>query len=233
MPLLEVRDLKATYGDFLALRGVDLEVKEGEVVALIGANGAGKSTTLRAIMGLHRQAKGEIAFLGRPIQDLPVEQRVRMGLSLVPEGRRLFASLTVEENLRVARASQRRGPFHLARVLALFPALEEHLRRPASALSGGQQQMVAIGRALLQNPRILLCDEISLGLAPIFVREIYRSLLQACREEGLAVLVVEQSITQALQIADRFYVLREGEVALWGKRGEAGQEAVLRAYFGT
>src|SRR5512139_95580 len=214
-PLLDVRALDAFYGDFQALFGVALTVAPGEVVAVIGANGAGKSTLLKCIAGAIRSGRDRILFDGEPIGDQPAHTVVRRGIALVPEGRRLFASLSVEENLLIGGQVGRPGPWTLARIYDLFPVLGERRRLPSTSLSGGQQQMVAIGRALMSNPRLLLCDEISLGLAPLVIRDIYGSMPKIL-ESGTAVIVVEQDIGQAMRIANRVYCFQEGRVSLSG-----------------
>ena len=229
--LLTVRGLEAFYGDFQALFGIDLEVGAGEVVAVIGANGAGKSTLLKSIAGLIANKRGAIEIAGEPIDKLPAHDIVARGIALVPEGRRLFPSLSVEENLVIGGQLGRPGPWTLKQVFALFPDLETRRAFKSTALSGGQQQMVAIGRALMSNPRLLLCDEISLGLAPIVVREIYARLPDIVAE-GLSVVIVEQDIQQALRAAARAYCLQEGRVALTGKARDLTREAVSAAYFG-
>ncbi|RIK97384.1 MAG: ABC transporter ATP-binding protein [Burkholderiales bacterium] len=231
-PLLEARSLDAHYGDFQALFAVDLSLAERELLALIGANGAGKSTCLRALAGLMPCASEAVRFDGRPIGGWPSHRVVHEGISLVPEGRRLFPSLSVEENLRVGAHSGRRGPWTLQRVYELFPALHDRRRSPSTTLSGGQQQMVAIGRALMSNPRVLLCDEVSLGLAPRVVHDIYASL-PAIRAEGVAVVIVEQDIAQALSVADRVVCLQEGRVSLEGAPDVLSRERIARAYFGV
>jgi branched-chain amino acid transport system ATP-binding protein len=231
-PLLAVRALDAFYGDFQALFGVSLEVAAGEVVAVIGANGAGKSTLLKSIAGLMPARRAAIAFAGEPIGDQPAHAVVAGGIALVPEGRRLFASLTVEENLLIGGQLGRAGPWSLARVYQLFPVLAERRHQPSPSLSGGQQQMVAIGRALMSNPRLLLCDEISLGLAPIVVREVYAAL-PSIVAEGSSLVIVEQDIVQALAAAARVYCLQEGRVALAGAAGTLTREAISAAYFGA
>jgi branched-chain amino acid transport system ATP-binding protein len=231
-PLLDVRGIDAFYGDFQALFGVTLAVDAGAVVAVIGANGAGKSTLLKCIAGLMHPRAGAIAFDGNDITSTPAFTVVKRGVSLVPEGRRLFPSLSVEENLLIGAQSKRPGPWTLARVYELFPVLAERRHMPATALSGGQQQMTAIGRALMANPRLLLCDEISLGLAPIVVRDIYARLPDIVRE-GLAVVIVEQDIVQALRAATKVYCLQEGRVALSGAASGLTREAIAAAYFGV
>ncbi len=231
-PLLRINAIDAFYGDFQALFGVSLKVEPGQVVAVIGANGAGKSTLLRTIAGLMHPKAGEILFDGEPIGATPAYAVVKRGIALVPEGRRLFPSLTVEENLKIGGQSRRPGPWTLARVYDLFPALRERRNAPAPALSGGQQQMAAIARALMANPRLLLCDEISLGLAPIIVRDIYGRLPEIAAE-GLSLIIVEQDIVQALQAAGHVYCLQEGRIALQGKASELTLEAISTAYFGV
>jgi branched-chain amino acid transport system ATP-binding protein len=231
-PLLDVRALDAHYGDFQALFGVSLRLAAGQVAAVIGANGAGKSTLLNAIAGLIPARRDAILFDGEPIGDLRANLVVGRGIALVPEGRRLFPSLTVEENLLIGGELRRPGPWTLARVYELFPMLSERRTMPSPALSGGQQQMVAIGRALMSNPRLLLCDEISLGLAPIVVREIY-ARLPAIVAEGISLVIVEQDIVQALKAADHVYCLQEGRMALEGSPRTLTRAAISAAYFGV
>ncbi len=231
--LLETHGLTAFYGDFQALFGISMRVDEGETIAIIGANGAGKSTFLRSVVGLNRaQGADSIRFAGRPIGNVPPERIVGLGVAMVPEGRRLFPSLTVEENLLMGGYARRKGPWSLARVYRLFPALHERRFAPATALSGGQQQMVAIGRALMSNPRLLLCDEVSLGLAPIVIRDIYAAL-PTITGEGAALVVVEQDINQALAVADRVYCFQEGRVSLEGAPRAVTREQIATAYFGV
>jgi branched-chain amino acid transport system ATP-binding protein len=230
--LLQVRALDAFYGDFQALFGVSLRIEAGQVVAVIGANGAGKSTLLQSIAGLLPGRRDAIVFAGEPIGDVAAHARVARGIALVPEGRRLFPSLTVEENLVIGGQLGRPGPWSLDRIYELFPMLRERRAVPSTSLSGGQQQMVAIGRALMANPKLLLCDEISLGLAPIVVRDIY-ARLPAIAREGLSLVVVEQDIVQALAAADHVYCLQEGRVALAGAAGALTREAISAAYFGV
>jgi branched-chain amino acid transport system ATP-binding protein len=229
--LLETRQLTAHYGDFQALFGLDITMAEGETVAIIGANGAGKSTFLKSLAGLLRSGHDSIRFKGEPIGDLPAHRVVGLGIALVPEGRRLFPSLSVEENLLLGGYSRRRGPWSIERVYKLFPILRERRGNPSTALSGGQQQMVAIGRALLANPGLLLCDEISLGLAPIVIKDIYAAL-PSISAEGTAVLLVEQDIGQALAVAHRVYCFQEGRIALQGRPSELTREEISHAYFG-
>ena len=232
MALLETRGLVARYGDFQALYGIDTELGEGETIAVIGANGAGKSTYLHSIVGLHPGGGAAVLFDGRPIGHLPPSEIVGLGVALVPEGRRLFASLSVEENLRIGAYGRKRpGHWTLETVFALFPALEERRQFPANRLSGGQQQMVAFGRALMSNPRVLLCDEVSLGLAPVIVRDIYAAL-PTIRENGAAILLVEQDLRRALGVADRVYCFMEGRVTLEGRPDALDADDIRRAYFG-
>jgi branched-chain amino acid transport system ATP-binding protein len=233
MALLEVHRLAAFYGDFQALYGIDLELNEGETIAIIGANGAGKSTFLKTVAGLIGTPAECIVFDGRPIGGLPAAEIVRLGISLVPEGRRLFPSLSVEENLLIGAYGRRApGYWSLDRLNDLFPALARRRAAPSQTLSGGEQQMAAIGRALMANPRVLLCDEISLGLAPIVVRGIYAALPRI-KANGASVILVEQDIVQALNVADRVYCFQEGRLALSGKPSELSAETIHRAYFGT
>jgi branched-chain amino acid transport system ATP-binding protein len=230
-PLLDVRGLTAFYGDFQALFGVSIAVAPRQVVAIIGANGAGKSTLLKSIAGLMPARRDAIMFDGGPIGDLPAHAIVARGIALVPEGRRLFASLSTEENLLIGGQLRRPGPWTLDRIYALFPALAQRRSFPSMALSGGEQQMVALGRALMSNPRLLLCDEISLGLAPIVIRDIY-ARLPSIVAEGTSLVIVEQDIAQALAAADTVYCLQEGRVAFEGPARAATREAVAAAYFG-
>ncbi len=231
-PLLEVHALDAFYGDFRALFGVSLRVARGEVVAVIGANGAGKSTLLKCIAGAIASRRDAITFAGEPIGDRPAHAVVARGVALVPEGRRLFSSLSVEENLVIGGQLGRRGPWSLRRVYELFPVLAERRRQPSTSLSGGEQQMVAIARALTSNPTLLLCDEISLGLAPIVIRELY-ARLPSIVAEGSSLVIVEQDVVQALHAATHVYCLQEGRVALAGSAGTLTRDAIAAAYFGA
>ena len=230
--MLETHGLKTFYGDFQALFGVDVRMERGETIAIIGSNGAGKSTFLRSITGLVPAERDAIRFEGRPIGGMPANEIVKLGIAMVPEGRRLFPSLTVEENLRIGGYSKREGQWTIERVFGMFPILQERRHNPGTALSGGQQQMVAIGRALLSNPKLLLCDEISLGLAPIVIKDIYKSLPQITGS-GTTVLVVEQDINQALAVADRVYCFQEGRVSLEGRPRDLTREQIAAAYFGA
>jgi branched-chain amino acid transport system ATP-binding protein len=233
MALLETQGLVAHYGDFQALFGVDLQLSEGETVAIIGANGAGKTTLMRSIAGVLRQAPGMVRYDGREIGAMAADEVMALGIAMVPEGRRLFPSLSVEENLLIGSHGRKAaGPWGLETVYELFPILREKRGNPGTALSGGQQQMVAIGRALMSNPRVLLCDEISLGLAPVVIRDIYAALPRI-REGGASVIVVEQDIGQALRVADRVYCMMEGRVTLTGRPDELSREAIHAAYFGV
>ena len=231
MALLETSGLQAFYGDAQALFGIDFGLDAGEVVAIIGANGAGKSTFLKSLTGLVKAPHDAIRFDGAPIGGLPPGDIVRRGIALVPEGRRLFPSLTVEENLLMGANAKRSGPWNLQRLYAMFPILEQKRREPAIALSGGQQQMVAIGRALMSNPAVLLCDELSLGLAPIVIREIYAALPKIVAE-GMTAVIVEQDVATAQQVSQRIYCFQEGRVSLQGKSTDLTREQISVAYFG-
>jgi len=230
--MLETHDLTAFYGDFQALFGITFALEEGETVAIIGANGAGKSTFLKAVAGLLPRAAAAVRFDGRDIGALPAYEIVKLGIALVPEGRRLFSSLSAEENLLVGAYGRRTGgPWDLAAVYRLFPVLRERRRAPSTALSGGQQQMVAIGRSLMSNPRILLCDELSLGLAPIVIRDIYAALADV-KKQGMSVVLVEQNLAHAMSVADRAYCFQEGRVSLTGRPQDLTRDAIHAAYFG-
>jgi branched-chain amino acid transport system ATP-binding protein len=230
--LLSVDHVDARYGDFQALFDVSLAVREGETLAVIGANGAGKSTLLKTIAGLLRPARGEVMFDGQAVGGLPAHRRVAMGISMAPEGRRLFPSLTVEDNLLVGAYSGRSGPWDVAAVGRLFPLVAERRSRLAARLSGGEQQAVAIGRALMSNPRLLLLDEVSLGLAPVVVEQLYAALPQIAAS-GTTVLLVEQDVRQALRVADRIQCLLEGRTVLEGTAGSLTREQIAAAYFGV
>ncbi len=232
MNLLETKNLTAFYGDFQALFGIDLTVAPGEVIGLIGANGAGKTTLLRAITGLLPAPKSAIFFNGAEIGGTRAESLVKRGIAMVPEGRKLFPSLSVEENLRLGASTKRQGAWTLQKIFDLFPILEERRANPATKLSGGQQQMVAIGRALMANPTLLLCDEISLGLAPIVIADVYKAL-PAIRAAGTSIIVVEQDIAQVKRVADRLYCLREGRVVLTGPAATLDRHEIAAAYFGA
>jgi branched-chain amino acid transport system ATP-binding protein len=234
-PLLAVRNLEARYGDTRVLRGIEFEVAEGGITTILGANGAGKTTTLRAVCGMVRTA-GEVSFDGRRIEGRPTEDIVRLGVAHVPEGRGTFVQLTVEENLRLG-AYARRDPGHLGpdieRVCRYFPVLSERRRQVAGTLSGGEQQMLAVARALMLRPRLLLLDEPSLGLAPLVVREIFRIIRTINREERVSVLLVEQNASLALGLADHAYLMETGSVVMSGPAAELRQnDAIRRAYLG-
>jgi branched-chain amino acid transport system ATP-binding protein len=232
-PLLELRDVHARYGQVKALHGVSLEVEEGHIVSVLGANGAGKTTTLRAISNTVRR-EGEIRFAGRSLGRRGPEQVAQLGIAHVPEGRGTFAELTVWENLRLGAYTRRRPPKEdIARVLRYFPWLEERRSQEAGTLSGGEQQMLALARAFMQRPRLLLLDEPSLGLAPLLVTEIFRIIRELNEQEGLTVLVVEQNAHIALQLSQSAYVLEVGRVALSGPSAELQEhESVRRSYLG-
>jgi branched-chain amino acid transport system ATP-binding protein len=247
--LIETRGLAARYGDFQALWGIDFHVAAGEVVALIGANGAGKSTFLRSLMGLQAVAPGMVLLDGTAVGGSAPHEMVRRGLAMVPEGRRLFTGMSVDDNLRVAidqaralglhsrpaTATAAAGsvePWTLARLHRLFPILEDKRRVPVESLSGGQQQMVAIGRALLLQPRLLLCDELSLGLAPLVVREIHAAL-PGIAAAGTAIVLVEQDVALAQRASRRLYCMLEGRITLTGPSAEVPREAIAAAYFGA
>jgi branched-chain amino acid transport system ATP-binding protein len=228
---LAVQDVSVFYGNFRAIDHVDIAVGAGEIVSIIGANGAGKSTLLKAIIGQADRVEGTIQFAGANIVGRATRDIVASGIMLVPEGRRLFPSLTVEENLRLGWDVGRKGEIGFADIWKQFPVLEERRKQKAGSLSGGQQQMVALGRALLANPRLLLCDEISLGLAPLVVNELY-ALIPRIKARGIGILIVEQDIERSLAVADRFYCLLEGKVSLAGRPAEVGRDQVMKHYFG-
>jgi branched-chain amino acid transport system ATP-binding protein len=236
-PLLEVTGLRVSYGAVAAIKGVDLSVGSGEVVALLGANGAGKSTMLRTISGLIRPRAGRIALGSQSIHRLPPARIVRLGIAHCPEGRRVFGNLSVAENLRLgaaARAERSGVTEDRDRIYAMFPVLRERMHQSAGTLSGGEQQMLALGRALMARPRVLLLDEPSLGLAPLLVQQIFRTLREL-KVAGVTMLLVEQNIKLALDLSDRAYVLRTGEVSLAGSVAElkADYEKVAAAYLGA
>lgn len=233
MTVLKTSGLTAFYGDFQALFGVDIAVAEGETVAIIGANGAGKTSLMRAISGVLASKPEMVVYRGEPIGALASPDVLSRGIAMVPEGRRLFSSLTVEENLLIGAYGRKAdGPWTLASVYELFPVLRERRGNPATALSGGQQQMVAIGRALMSNPDVLLCDEISLGLAPVVIRDIYAAFPRI-RQTGASIVVVEQDIAQALKVASQVYCMMEGRVTLSGRPDTLSREQIHKAYFGA
>ena len=233
MSLLETHNLTAHYGDFQALFGVDITLEEAETVAIIGANGAGKTTLMRSIAGVLRNAAEAVTYDGRPVGAQPADEIMAQGVAMVPEGRKLFPSLSVEENLLIGTyGRKKRGHWTLNTVYDLFPILRERRNSPGTALSGGQQQMVAIGRALMSNPRVLLCDEISLGLAPVVIKDIYAAV-PAIKAAGASLVVVEQDIAQAMAVADRVYCMMEGRITLSGTPESLSREAIHDAYFGA
>ena len=231
MNLLEISALDVHYGDFQAIYGIDLTVSEGETLAVIGANGAGKSTLLKAVAGIESPSSGDIRFDGASIVRTPAHRRVPLGIALTPEGRRIFRSLTVEENLLVGGHSKRKGPWNLASVYEAFPLVAERRDRLGVNLSGGEQQAAAIGRALMSNPRLLMLDEVSLGLAPVVIEQIYAAL-PLITGQGTTVLVVEQDVNQAMRVADRVQCLLEGRTVLEGAPSTLTRDQIASAYFG-
>lgn len=229
--LLELESVDVHYGDFHAIHGVSLTLDEGETLAVMGANGAGKSTLLKAVSGLLGTSDGSVRFDGLDLARMAPHQRVAGGISLVPEGRRIFRSLTVKENLQVGAYSRRPGPWDLRSVFDAFPLLAERRNRAGAHLSGGEQQATAIGRALMANPRLLLLDEVSLGLAPVVVKDIYRAL-PSISSRGTTVLIVEQDVSQALAVADHVQCLLEGRTVLDAPAALVTRDQVASAYFG-
>ncbi len=232
MTLLSIRGLSAFYGTFQALFDVSLEAAEGETVAVIGANGAGKSTVLRAIAGVLAVQADAVHFAGRAVGGRPAHELVDLGIVMVPEGRKIFPSLSVEENLRIGAYRGRTGRWTLERIYELFPVLAERKRQPGTNLSGGEQQMLAIGRGLMANPRLLLVDEISLGLAPVVVKNLYR-VLRAITSEGTTTVVVDQDVSQIMELAQRVYCFRKGSVSLEGRPADLTRARIAAAYFGV
>lgn len=233
MSLLTTNGLTAHYGDFQALFGVDIALNEGETIAIIGANGAGKTTLMRSLSGVLRNAPGMITLEGQAIGGMSADEILPLGLAMVPEGRRLFPSLSVEENLLIGTYGRKvAGYWNLQSIYELFPILAERRNNPGTALSGGQQQMVAIGRALMSNPKVLLCDEISLGLAPVVIKDIYAAVPKI-QESGASLIVVEQDIGQAMKVADRVYCMMEGRVTLEGTPDNLSRDDIHAAYFGV
>jgi branched-chain amino acid transport system ATP-binding protein len=229
--LLNVDAIEVCYGEFKALHGVSMSLQEGRCAAVVGANGAGKSTLMQAIVGSLPKAAGRVMFAGTDITGLPAQTIVRKGMAIVPEGRRLFPSLSVEENLLIGGDMGRRGHWSLQALYALFPRLQERRSHPSTLLSGGEQQMVAIGRALMTNPRLLLCDELSLGLSPLMVREIYAAL-DTIVAQGVSVLLVEQDLGLAMARCSHLVCLREGAVVLQGEPDVLDRTTIKEAYFG-
>jgi branched-chain amino acid transport system ATP-binding protein len=230
--LLEVANLTIHHGQLLAVDDISFQLDKSEVLAIIGANGAGKSTLLRTIAGLHIQTSGTITNEGEEITKLRTFRRVRRGISLVPEGRRLFPSLSLEENIQVGAQKAADGPFNIAAVYELFAWMPERRRQKVGQLSGGEQQSVAIARALVANPKVLMIDEVSLGLAPIVIERIYEFLPRIVAQ-GIGVLLVEQDVSQALAVATRVHCLLEGKTSLTGTPSELSSAAIEAAYFGT
>lgn len=233
MGLLSTQNLTAHYGDFQALFGVDIELGEAEAIAIIGANGAGKTTLMRSIAGVLRNEPKAVLYDGIPIGTQPADEIMSQGVAMVPEGRKIFPSLSVEENLLIGTYGRKiKGHWTLDTVYELFPILGERRNTPGTALSGGQQQMVAIGRALMSNPRVLLCDEISLGLAPVVIKDIYQAIPQI-KTAGASLIVVEQDIAQAMAVADRVYCMMEGRITLTGTPDSLSRDDIHDAYFGA
>ena len=234
--MFEVKDIDVFYGDAQALYGLSLQVREGEVVTLVGANGAGKTTTLRAISGLLPVARGEIAFEGRSLLGVPAHRRAELGIALVPEGRELWPQLTVRENLELGaygKAARRHLSGSLERVYELFPVVKERSRQVAGSMSGGEQQMVAIARALMTRPRLLMLDEPSLGLAPVVVSQVFDTI-RRLHAEGLTILLVEQNLKKALEMADRGYVVETGSISIEGTAADLLADPTIRsAYLGV
>lgn len=230
-PLLTLSGLDAHYGDFQALYGLDMSISEGEVIAIIGANGAGKTTLMRSISGLLKNRADGVRYKGQAIGAMRADQVAELGIALVPEGRQLFPSLSVEENLMIGGKVGRSGPWSLKTVYTLFPILEERRNQASTSLSGGQQQMVAIGRAMMANPDLILFDEISLGLAPVIIRQIYDALPDIVGQ-GMTAMIVEQDIAQALSVSSRVYCLQEGRISLEGTTGDVTHDQITAAYFG-
>jgi len=231
MSVLEFQEVDVFYGDFQALFKVSFKVEEGQTFACIGANGGGKSTLLRTIAGLQRPASGQVLFQGEPVEKHPAHDRVGMGIALVPEGRRVFPSLTVFENLQIGAYGGRKGDWNTDSVMELFPLLKPLVKRQASSLSGGEQQALAIGRALMSNPQILLLDEVSLGLAPVVIKRIYEAMVLLVGT-GTTILVVEQDVQHVLTVADYVACFLEGRISLEGKPSDLSSEAITAAYFG-
>ena len=229
--LLQIKNLNSFYGDFQALYNISIELMPGEIIAIIGANGAGKSTLMRSITGLVSRTENEILFKGNILNNLSPDKIVKRGISMVPEGRKLFPSLTVEENLLIGSNVSRKGKWNLKAIYDLFPDLYDKRNISSNLLSGGQQQMNAIGRSLMANPELILFDEISLGLAPIIIKTIYKNLPKVI-DDGMSAIVVEQDISKALEISNRVYCLQEGKISLEGDSKTITREQISKAYFG-
>jgi branched-chain amino acid transport system ATP-binding protein len=230
--MLSVSGISVHYGDFLALKKISLNVPKGECISLVGANGAGKSTLLNALIGSLAKTTGSISIEDKDVTNLQAHEVVKCGISIVPEGRKLFSSLTVEENLLIGQESKNKGNWNLARVYQLFPDIEQKKNIPALSLSGGQQQMVSIGRALMTNPKVMLCDEISLGLSPKIIKDIYNALPEIL-SEGISIILVEQDLNLAISSSSYLYCLREGEIVLQGRSTELTRDYIGEAYFGV
>lgn len=229
---LSVQNVESFYGEFQALFGINIDVEEGQTVAIIGANGAGKSTLMKAISGVHPPSAGSISYRGRAIAGSSAFELVKQGIVMVPEGRRIFPSLSVEENLLVGAYTERTGMWTLDKIHELFPILKERRSHGGTDMSGGQQQMVAIGRALMSNPDLILMDEVSLGLAPIIVNEIYE-VVRKIAAMGTTILLVEQDVNRGLRSADYVYCLLEGRISLEGKPADLNKDQIASAYFGV
>ncbi len=232
MSLLSIENASVFYEDFQALYDINITIGEGEIFACIGANGAGKSTMLKTVAGILRPRRGQLLFDGKPIDHMPPYRRVELGISSVPEGRRVFPSLTVQENLLIGGYRNRKGPWTTDAVYELFPLLQPLKRRQASGLSGGEQQALAIGRALMANPRLILMDEVSLGLAPVVIKRIYEAF-PTLLQNGCTILVVEQDVQHVLTVATHVACFLEGRIALQGVPSELSNEQITSAYFGV
>lgn len=233
--LLSIKNLSAGYGDFVAIDSVDLAVKKGQIVSLIGINGAGKTTLMHTVAGLHKPASGKVLFGGEDITGLSADKIVAKGLSLVPQGGRCFTRMSVQDNLLMGsfpRSARKNAKQTLEHIYELFPDLGEMKQRPAGNLSGGQRQMVAIGRALMGDPECLIFDEISLGLSPVIINDIYKKIKRINEEENTSIILIEQDIRRALKASDAFYVMLKGRVALSGQSDEIDSETLKKAYFG-
>jgi branched-chain amino acid transport system ATP-binding protein len=231
-PVLDITNLSVSYGSAMAVNGISLSIQKGEMLSLIGSNGAGKSTLFKSICGMISPRSGDIRFKGRSTLGLSPANVTRLGIAMVPEGRRLFRSLSVEENLVLGGYVERPGPWTLQKVYEVFPILKERRNQPSTSLSGGQQQMVAIGRALMSNPELLLLDELSLGLAPVVIKDIYQ-LLPKILGEGMATILVEQDVTRAMKVSDHFVCMLEGKISLNGQSDAFTHDQISAAYFGA
>jgi branched-chain amino acid transport system ATP-binding protein len=232
MSLLEIENVSAYYEDFQALYDLNIKIEEGEIFACIGANGAGKSTMLKTVAGVLIPKRGRILFDGQPVDQMPTYKRVEVGISSVPEGRRVFPSLTVHENLLIGAYRERKGPWNTDTIYELFPLLVPLKKRQAAGLSGGEQQALAIGRALMANPRLILMDEVSLGLAPVVIKRIYEAF-PTLLGNGTTILVVEQDVQHVLTVASHVACFLEGRIALQGRPNELTNDQITAAYFGV